>query len=120
MTRYCVVGVVAFCADFLALIVLTEIFGLLYVVSAALAFLLGLVVNYQLSIRWAFNFRRLSDRRMEFFIFSAVGVAGLGITEAVLWVGTDDLGMDYRLAKLLAVAIVLLWNFGLRKLLLFR
>jgi len=45
---------------------------------------------------------------------------GLVLTEVILWFGTDYLGMDYRLSKLIAVGSVFVWNFGARKLLLFR
>ena len=67
-----------------------------------------------------FHSRALQDTRVEFVIFSLVGVTGLGLTELILYAGTWKLGFDYRLSKIVAVAIVLIWNFSARKLLLFR
>ncbi len=92
MARYGLVGLVAFLVDFAVLILLTRVVGMYYLLSAAFGFALGLLVNYLLSIKWVFVSRAMGDRRIEFLIFAAVGVAGLGITEAVLWLGTNGMG----------------------------
>jgi putative flippase GtrA len=47
--RYAIVGVIAFMIDFAALFFLTDIFHFHYLVSAAMAFLLGLATNYILA-----------------------------------------------------------------------
>ena len=118
--RYVVVGGIAFAVDFTVLILLTELAGIHYLVSAGMAFCGGLLLNYALCIKWVFRSRTLQDTRAEFIVFSLVGVAGLGLTELILYAGTGRLGFDYRLSKIVAVATVLIWNFSARKLLLFR
>jgi putative flippase GtrA len=118
--RYVAVGGAAFVVDFTMLILLTELAGVHYLLSAGLAFCAGLLVNYALSIAWVFSSRMLRDRRAEFVIFALVGIAGLGLTELILLTGTEGLGLDYRLSKIVAVGVVLIWNFGARKFLLFR
>ena len=118
--RYGVVGFIAFVVDFTLLIGLAEGVGMDYLTSAAFGFLAGLVVNYYLSVSWVFSHRSLDNRQVEFLLFAAVGVAGLAVTEAILFLGTELSGMDYRLSKIVAVVVVLFWNFGLRKFLLFR
>lgn len=118
--RYLVVGGIAFAVDFTVLILLTELAGIHYLASAGIAFCAGLLLNYVLCITWVFRSRTLQDTRTEFVVFSLVGVAGLGLTELILYAGTGRLGFDYRLSKIVAVATVLIWNFSARKLLLFR
>ena len=55
MFRYLFVGGAAFIVDFLSLFILTDFFGIYYLISAAIAFILGLIANYFLSISWVFN-----------------------------------------------------------------
>lgn len=117
--KYLVVGGIAFAADFALLVALTELAHCHYLVSSAVSFTTGLVVNYLLSIVWVFDARSLSDRRAEFAVFAIVGVIGLGLTQLFLCLGTDVVRLDYRFAKILTVAIVLVWNFGARRVLLF-
>ena len=118
--RYGIVGGMAFVVDYAFLIGLTEFAGLNYLASAAVAFIAGLVTNYLLSVNWVFSHRSLSDKRAEFVVFAVIGVVGLGLTEVVLFVGTDLAGIDYRIVKLVAVGLVFFWNFGARKAVLFR
>jgi putative flippase GtrA len=119
LLRYGVVGGAAFLLDFGALWALTELAGLHYLVSAALGFAVGLTVNYCLSVTWVFARRRLASRAGELAAFAAIGVAGVGINELVMWLGTGVLGAHYLASKIAATAIVFLWNFFARKRLLF-
>jgi putative flippase GtrA len=118
--RYGIASGVAFVVDAGALILLTELSILPYLASAAVGFILGLITNYLLCISWVFSARNMSSRRAEFMVFTLIGAVGLLLTETILYLGTDAMGFDYRLSKLSAVAVVFLWNFALRKLLLFR
>jgi putative flippase GtrA len=118
--RYLAVGGVAFVVDYALLVLLTELFAVDYLVSAIVAFVAGLAVNYCLCTTFVFSGRSLSNRRLEFAIFAGIGVIGLGLTELILWCGEEVLGVDYRIAKFFAVAVVLAWNFGVRRAVLFR
>ena len=48
-----------------------------------------------------------------------VGIIGLGLTEGLMWFFTDLVGLHYMLSKLVTAALVLLWNFIARKIILF-
>lgn len=118
--RYLLVAVVALAVDFGTLVALHEVAGLHYLLSAGAAFGLGLATNYSLSVAWVFVNRSVHNRIAEFAVFAAIGMAGLLLTEVILYGGTDLLGLDYRLSKAMAVGAVFVWNFGARKLILFR
>ena len=120
MFRYLFVGGAAFIVDFLSLFVLTDFFGIYYLISAAIAFILGLVANYLLSISWVFNKRKLNKRHIEFGVFALIGIVGLGLNEVFIWFFTQDLQIYYQMSKILAAVIILLWNFFARKFILFR
>lgn len=119
LIRYTFVGGFAFIVDFGTLFLLTEYLNLHYLVSAAIAFILGLVTNYFLSIGWVFTKHSVSDKRIEFIVFALIGLAGLGLNELFLWLFTDLAGMYYLISKILTAVLVYLWNFFVRKLILF-
>lgn len=118
LLRYFFVGGAAFAVDFGLLWGLTDR-GMSYLPAAAVAFAAGLAVNYLLSIRWVFRDRALRSRTVEFAAFAAIGIAGLGLNEAILWSATDLLGIHYLASKIISAAVVFLWNFTARKYLLF-
>jgi putative flippase GtrA len=93
--------------------------GLPLTMAAGLGFSLGLVLVYTLSTRHVFAQHRLADRRGEFTLFALIGVAGLLLTEALLWLLVQRLGMAPLAAKLTTACGVFLFNFALRKRLLF-
>ena len=117
--RYTLVGGSAFLVDFGTLVILTEYFNIHYLVSAAAAFLFGLTTNYFLSVRWVFNIRAKKNRWLEFFLFSLIGLVGLGLNELFLWVFTDIFMIYYLLSKIITTGIVYFWNFFARKIVLF-
>jgi putative flippase GtrA len=118
--RYTAVGGVAFAVDFGSLFLLTDGFGIHYLTSAAVAFVLGLTVNYLLSVSWVFDLRALADRRKEFAIFAAIGLLGLGFNELFIWFFTEHIHFHYLISKACSTVLVFLWNFVARKYILFR
>ena len=120
LIRYTFVGGLAFLVDFGTLYLLTDFFHLHYLISAGIAFILGLITNYLFSIRWVFTTRNIRSKKIEFLIFAIIGLAGLGLNELFLWIFTDLLGIYYLLSKILTTILVYLWNFFARKFILFK
>lgn len=116
--RYFFVGGAAFVVDFGLLWLQTEC-GLSYLLSAAFSFAIGLTMNYALSVRWVFRDHALHSRITEFVFFTAIGVVGLGMNEAIIWIATEFAGLYYLGSKLISTAVVFFWNFTARKYLLF-
>lgn len=116
---YTFAGGIAFIVDICSLFILTDIFKIHYLISAAMAFMLGTTVKYFLSISWVFSKRRLHKKQFEFGIFAIIGVVGLGINEIIIWYFTEYISFHYLLSKLFSACSVFLWNFFVRKFLLF-
>ena len=119
LIRYGFVGGLAFIADYGSLYALTEWFGVPYLVSAAVAFIIGLTVNYILSNIIVFSTHRLNNRWAEFLIFAIIGVIGLGLNELIMYCAVELIGLHYMVAKLISTALVFFWNFFARKMTLF-
>ena len=118
--RYFFVGGFAFVVDFGLLYILTEYAGLHYLLSATLSFIAGLLVNYIISCLWVFSGSKFKNRLVEFLFFAAIGVVGLALNDALIWLFTDCIGTHYMFSKIVAAAMVYLWNFFARKYLVFR
>lgn len=118
--RYTIVGGFAFVVDFGSLVLLTSVFHVYYLYSAALAFILGLSTNYALSVTWVFSRRTLSSRYAEFVIFAWTGIIGLGLNELIMWLFTDIAHQHYTVSKIVSTFLVFSWNFLSRKFILFR
>jgi putative flippase GtrA len=117
--RYLCVGGFSFLIDFACLYYLTEHVGWYYLVSATLAFCVGLTTNYLFCLAWVFDFRRMPNRWHEFMVFSAIGLIGLLLNNLLLWLLTEHAGLYYLVSKIVATAAILFFNFSLRRWLLF-
>lgn len=113
--KFGVVGVIATVIDFGVMIFLTEVFGINPVASATVSFTVSVIFNYLASMRYVFSHREGMSRQREFVIFVVLSVIGLAINDALMWVGTEMTPVDYRIVKVLATAVVMVWNFVSRK-----
>ena len=111
-----VVGVIAFIIDYGLMVVLTELFGVNYLLSTTISFIVSVVFNYLASMRFVFAHKQGMSRRREFVIFVALSVVGLGLNDLLMWVGQSLLGIDYRITKVVVTGIVMVYNFVTRKL----
>lgn len=113
--KFGVVGVIAFIIDFGVMVFLTEVFGIDPVISATASFTISVIFNYAASMRYVFSHREGMSRRREFAIFIVLSVLGLIINDVLMWAGTEVVSVDYRIVKIFATAVVMVWNFVTRK-----
>lgn len=117
--RYIIVGGVAFLADFSLLAVMTGLFGMHYLPSVLIAFMLGSLTNYLLSVHWVFSFRAVDARGTEFGIFLLVGVITLGLSLALMALFVEIMEIHVLMAKCMVAAFTLVSNFAGRRIFLF-
>ncbi len=117
--RYTFVGGIAFLADFGSLYTLTEFFHIYYLVSATIAFLIGVLTKYVFSIAWVFNRRTIQSPWIEFFIFGIIGVSGLVWNILFIWFFTEKVHFHYLASKIISSLLVFCWVFFARKFTLF-
>ncbi len=119
--RYFFVGGLAFVVDFGLLYFLTEFVGFYYLFSATISFTAGLCVNYIISIKWVFSQNKgLKNKKIEFLIFSFIGIVGLLLNAIFIWFFTEKLLFYYMISKVLSTVIVYFWNFFARKYILYK
>lgn len=113
--KFGVVGVIAFIIDYGVMIALTELFGVPYLISTTVSFIVSVIFNYVASMRYVFKRKDDMSRRREFIIFVVLSVIGLGLNDLLMWVMVDHLFIDYRISKIVVTVIVAVWNFVSRK-----
>lgn len=143
--RFLIVGGIATIVDyavayaFLHWIITPKLVGKTWaiLVSTAMGFVVGLIVNWVLSI--TFVFKQVKNKEesasgKSFIIFAVIGVIGLAITEAGMLLGDKilpsfelfstvkflDEEWKWWFSKVVMTCIVLVWNYLGRKILIFK
>lgn len=114
--KFVIVGGIATIIDWVVYYVLYNYAHLDPLIANILSFSVSVIYNYIASVKWVFDVKKDKNKvRMlvEFLIFSIIGLV---ITEILLWLGINKLGVNAMLVKIIATAIVMVFNFITRKL----
>ncbi len=131
--KFGVVGFLCFLIDFGITTGFTNIFGVHYLISKFLGFVISAIVNYILSIRFVFTQKKEMDKKKEFTVFLILSAFGLLINEVVMYACLDGAYVHSELlqarisrelmvsvSSIIATGIVMVYNFISRKLFLER
>lgn len=115
--RFAVTGGLAFVIDFGLLLLLTELVGLDYLISATISFVVSVWVNYVLSMMWVFTPSKKQKSLVRIIMFFVLSTMGLFINNAIMWFTVEILAISYIIGKLIATFIVMVFNYITRKML---
>ena len=116
--KFGIVGVIAFIIDCGILNILVGAFHMHNVLAATISFIISLIFNYVASMKMVFKHREDMARWM---------VIGLFMNDAIIWISTYGMNHDAyvsqsteylirtNVGKLIATAVVMVWNFLTRK-----
>lgn len=113
--KFGVVGIIATGIDYILLVFLKEICGIDYLLASGISYSAATVFNYILTMRYVFEGKDNVSKIKEFSLFFVMSVVGLGVNQIVMWISTDILKIYYILSKILSTAIVMIYNFISRK-----
>jgi putative flippase GtrA len=112
--RFLVVGGGCFLIEYALLYFLTEAIHIYYLYSAAIAFIVSVLINYWLCVKYVFAVKgKQNTKQASLFIGSSIG--GLGINQLCMWFLVEKCGIYYMLAKIVAAAVVMIWNYFLKR-----
>lgn len=114
--KFGLVGGIAFVIDYGILFIATEVIGIYYLLSSCISFVISLVFNYRASILWVFHVNEEKSKANVFSLFVIFSIVGLLINQLIMWVGVEHLYLHYLFVKIIATAIVMVFNFITRKL----
>lgn len=119
--RYIFVGSLASAVDLVTFWIFYQKLEFFEYTAVALSFLCGLIVNYVLSIFFVFvGIGKDHTHSIKFSVYFTVAVFGLAFTEGFMFLLDGVFELHYMLSKILTTIIVFLWNFGSKKLILYR
>lgn len=120
VVRFLIVGLASFSIDYGLFVLLFHFFGVQYLVASTISFSISLVLNYFLTLKFVFNAQPGRNVAAEFAIYIGLNVIALGLNQLILFLSVDLIGLSPLIGKLTATAIVLIYNFISRKLLIER
>lgn len=112
--KYCIGGGLAFFIDIAGLYFFTEFFGLWYILSATLSFVLAAIFNYLFQRFITFKSQDKNYVK-QFVLFVVIALVGLLINNSILYILVEFFGLWYMFAKVIAAGVVLIWNFWANK-----
>ncbi|TSC59576.1 MAG: GtrA-like protein family [Candidatus Peregrinibacteria bacterium Greene0416_62] len=115
--RYFFVGGTAAVVDLVVYTTLLKLLGIPYLVAAFIGYMIGLAWNHYLCVLWVFQSKH--SRSKEVTMVIAIAIGGLIWTELILYGLVEWGGSDEIVAKIISQILVLLWNFGMRKMYVF-
>lgn len=100
-----ITSVTSTAVDFTVLVLCTELIGIYYVISKAIAACCGAIVSFTLGRKWAF---RRSDKRMgpQALKYIFTSLCSLGLNVYGIYFFTDCLGFHYILSNVIIAVIV--------------
>ena len=134
--KFGVVGIISFIVDFVITMAVSTLLrtsvgmttSQAALVGAFFGFVISVIVNYILSMKYVFERREDLDRKKEFTIFVVLSIIGLGINELIILFCIDLVYANWSWlhnligatlatagAKIEATAVVMVYNFVTRK-----
>lgn len=134
--KFGVVGIISFIVDFVITMAVSTLLrtsvgmttSQAALVGAFFGFVISVIVNYILSMKYVFERREDLDRKKEFTIFVVLSIIGLGINELIMLFCIDLVYANWAWlhnligatlatagAKIVATAVVMVYNFVTRK-----
>jgi len=119
--KFASVGMIGMVVDLTILNVMHKVFGLPLLVANTISFTTAVISNFTWNRLWTFPESRERPIGSQLGKFTLVNVIGLAINNMVLWVAFQATQQiipdpwDYNLAKIVAIGVVLFWNYSVNR-----
>ena len=131
--KFILVGGISFLVDFVVYTVMCNVIHIHYMIAGISGFVISVIVNYILSMRYVFKSKEDMRKEKEFIIFVVLSLIGMLLNSLILYVCIDCIYHDLQwlnktisaewmniVAKVVATSVVMVYNFVTRKIFLER
>ena len=113
--KFVIVGGISTVIDYIIFFILHDILKWNTIISNVLGFTVSVIYNYIASIKWVFDVNKDNDQKKQFIIFITLSIIGLIINTGIVYVCVDIIKLYSLIGKVIATAIVMVFNFITRK-----
>lgn len=113
--KFAIVGLTSLAVDYALLMFLVEVCKADLFFSTTVSFIVSVIINYALSMKYVFDHREGMSRKREFTIFAILSAVGLGLNDLYMFIGVTMLNIGYQAMKLISTFLVTWYNFFSRK-----
>jgi putative flippase GtrA len=120
--KFAAVGGLGMVVDLTILYIMRTLVGLPLLIANTISFSTAVVSNFTWNRLWTFPESRQRPLIPQLAQFALVNIFGLAINSAVLWAVFNLVKnflsdpLDYLFAKIVAIGVVLFWNYGINRL----
>jgi len=118
--KFIISGGTASAVDLFFLFLLTHIFGIWYLLSASLAFIIAFFVSFYLQKFWTFRDNNREKMIKQMALYFTVGVINLAVNTVGMYVLVDKFKIMYLVAQIIMMALVAISNFLIYRFVIFR
>lgn len=108
--RFCIVGLSGMIVDYSLTYFGKEKLKINKYVANGIGFVCAATTNFFLNKFWTFHDSN-PDELIQYSKYLGIALIGLGINTLVIYLLVNKKDMNFYLAKLIAIAVAILWNF---------
>lgn len=118
--RYLMSGGTAAAVNFLFLYIFTELFGVYYLVSVVLAFLIAVVVSFVLQKYWTFQDRSKDMMHKQAMVYVGVAICNTILNTFLVFVFVEYVHIHYMLGQFFSSGLIAFESFFIYKFFIFK
>lgn len=118
--RFLLSGGIAAGVDLALLYMFTDLFGIWYLTSSILAFMLAFLVSFTLQKFWTFRDTERTGIQAQMGLYFFISVCNLICNTLLVYTGVDVLGLNYLIAQIIASLLIACTSFFIYQRFVFR
>ncbi|WP_207534710.1 GtrA family protein [Desertivirga arenae] len=114
VSRFLIVGILSFIIEFCVFTLLVDLADIPYTIANFPAMAVAIIANYFLTKKHVFTTSRYGNQ-LTFILFSVFTLAGAALNQFFLWFFAEQVVLNIKVCKVLAVGLTSVFNYFTKK-----